>query len=172
MKRNVLLGILLFVAIFVITGCNKDNNNNNNNNNNNSNNKQKEDKTKKLSCRVEYDDEDPKETVEYRFNYKDNKLDIITITGTKRYSSGKYSETEYKNDSEQCTEALKNKGVTCNVQGSGASIHTTVTFTIDAMDKETTELFNAMQLNEYKDKSYDDVKSLITSKGVTCSDLK
>ena len=171
-KKKIILSIISLAAITtLLTGCTeKKEENNNNNNNNQAQEPVKEPEEKKLVCTLtEDEDEDVTEEIKYTINYKGDSYNKVIAVSTMIYKDGKYDEdtaTELANDCNK--DLIEAKGVSCNVQKSGARIYTTYTLTIADLDEAGKKVAEKMAVNEFDNKKYDDLKELLTSAGYKC----
>ena len=174
MSKKVLLSLFSLAAIVTLmTGCENKKNEENNNNNNNNNNQQANEpvvEEKKLVCTLtEDDDEDVTENIKYTIYYKGDTYEKVTLESTQIYKSGKYDEEAATEMADQCNADLKKaKGVSCNVQKTGARIIGTYIFTLANLDEEGKKLSEEAGIDEFDNKKYDDLKELLTSAAFKC----
>lgn len=167
MKNRIFMTFLFALALVTLTvGCEKKEENNNNNNNT-----QPVAQEKKLICSNSEKEDDYTEEIKYTYNFKDEKINTVTMLSTTRYNSGKYDEKTSNKYAEDCNEALeltKKAGFTCNVQSSGSSIWVTYQFTLADLNEDSAKIAKENGVDEVKDKSYDELKSLFETGGFKC----
>ena len=165
MKKYLLSLLCLVLVVTLTVGCEKKEEQNQNNNEQNT---QQEDK--KLTCTMDDEEDKYKQETKYTINYKGDSVEKVVLQGTMKYTSGKYDEKAASKYADECNADLKKaKGISCNVQKSGSSIWVTYEFKLADLDDAGKEIADDSGINEFKEKSYDDTKSLLETAGFKCN---
>ena len=163
MKKYIKVSLLL-VIMFIVVGCGKKDNNNNNTTISG-----QPTNDKKLICSTTESEKKYKETIKLTINYSEEKISKVSINSIYEYTSGKYDSKESKNQANDCTKALKNRGVTCSTKSQGKEINTVYTFNLLQMDDVSRNMSIYSFFKELENEPYDSLKTKLEESNYLCN---